>query len=153
MKLITEYLSTKVAQTKIKATNSTIHKIVKDELDRLGHEADLNHIDVSGVTKMNNLFSCHNDALGLKYQDLNPDISGWDVSNVENMSCMFWFCENFNCNISSWDVGKVENMVSMFDGCIKFNQDLSQWNVNKVKRHSWMFDNCCIRERFKPKFN
>ena len=57
MRQIIEYLSTKVAQTKIKATDETIRQIVKDELDRLGHDADLNHIDVSEVTNMDGLFS------------------------------------------------------------------------------------------------
>ena len=177
MKPILEYLNTKITNSKIKATNDTIHQIIKDELDRLGHDADLNHIDVSEVTKMNSLFSCHDDDLGSTYKDLNPDISAWDVSKVEDMEWMFLGCEKFNCDISCWDVGKVENMkwmfydcenfncdisswyVSnvkdmscMFFNCKKFNQDLSQWNIGKVKYHNQMFDDCHIKEEYKPKF-
>jgi len=66
--------------TTIKAKNDTIKEIVKSEIKRLGNSVDLNHIDVSAVTNMNNLFS---DSI------FNGDISNWDVSNVENMSFMF----------------------------------------------------------------
>ena len=153
MKPIIEYLSTKVEQTKIKATDKTIHQIVKDELDRLGHNADLNHIDVSKVTDMNNLFRCDGLDLGEKYKDLNPDISMWDVSNVEDMNCMFCHCKKFNQDLSRWDVNKVENMYAMFWGCENFNQDISRWNTQNVKYHDSMFNDCPIKEEFKPKFN
>ena len=178
MKTILEYLSTKVAQTKIKATNKTIKQIVKAELDRLGHDADLNHIDVSEVTNMKGLFSCRIDFLGEKYNDINPNISKWNVSNVEKMNLMFCFCENFNQDISEWNISNVKEMDFMFDGCTKFNQDISNWNVRKVesmccmfrdcknfnqdlyswdvdnvKDHDYMFYDCPIKEEYKPKFN
>ena len=58
MKTINEYLSNKmISISKIKATDKTIKKIVIDELKRLGHDADLNHIDTSKVTNMNSLLT------------------------------------------------------------------------------------------------
>ena len=45
------------------------------------------------------------------------DLSGWDVSNVTDMSGMFCYCENLNQDLSSWDVSSVENMGAMFDYC------------------------------------
>ena len=45
----------------IKATDETIRKIVRVEINKLGIKCDLNHIDVSLVTKMNyflNLSMC-----------------------------------------------------------------------------------------------
>lgn len=137
----------------IKATDVTIKQIVKDELDRLGHNADLNRIDVSEVTNMNDLFSCWPDSLGRKYKDLNPDISGWDVSNVENMAWMFGSATKFNCDISNWDVSNVKDMEYMFGGCESFNQDISNWDVSKVENMVAMFsDGCPIKEEYKPKF-
>ena len=153
MKPIYKYLSTKITNSKIKATNETIKKIVKDELDRLGHDADLNHIDVSKVTNMNILFSCHGADLGSIYNDLNPDISKWDVSNAIRMNYMFYKCKNFNCDISGWNVSNTENMSCMFNGCTSFNQDISKWDIHKVKFMSCMFNDCPIKEEFKPKFN
>ena len=124
MKQISKYLSNKIKNDSylkdvIIATNKTIYKIVKNELDRLGHCADLNHIDVSQVTDMNNLFNvwCNDVTLGMGYEDLNPDISKWDVSKVKNMSMMFYGCENFNCDISNWDVSNVKDNTDMFVGC------------------------------------
>ena len=152
MRQINRYLSNKIKASDIKATDKTIHQIVKDELDRLGHSADLNHIDVSQVTDMYSLFSCYEDDLGEKYKDLNPDISKWDVSNVKDMRYMFCKCEKFNCDISGWDVSSVENMRVMFYSCEKFNQNLSGWDVSNVKYMDDIFENCPIKEEFKPKF-
>jgi surface protein len=153
MRSLFEFLSTDVKQQYIiHATNDTIKKIVKDELDKLGHDADLNHIDVSKVTNMYSLFSCHQDDLGPTYNDLNPDISEWDVSKVIDMQFMFEGCKNFNQDISQWNVSKVEYMSSMFKYCEKFNQDLSKWNIQNVKYHYSMFYKCPIKKEWKPKF-
>jgi surface protein len=46
------------------------------------------------------------------------DISGWDTSNVTNMSFMFSDCESLKkLNISNWDTSKVYDMSYMFDNC------------------------------------
>ena len=176
---IQEYLlsKSKPKLNMIKATDDTIKKIVKDELDKLGLDGDLNHIDVSGVTNMHGVFCCFAAELGAKYEDLNPDISKWNVSKaedmgfmflgckkfnqdlskwnvskVENMQYMFRECENFNQDLSSWNVSKVEDMYQMFRECKKFNQDISKWNVKNVKYYSDIFEDCPIKEEFKPKF-
>ena len=130
-------------QDVIIATNKTIYQIVRDEIERLGKNVDLNHIDVSQV----------NDMTGLFYKtDFQGDISQWDVSNVRDMDDMFYDCENFNCDISNWKVDKVEYMVRMFSGCKNFNRDISNWNVINVKSNSWIFYECPIKEEYKPKF-
>ena len=142
---IKEYLlSHNKLEHTIYATDDTIHQIVKDELDRLGHSADLNHIDVSQVTNMNSLFSCYPADLGPKYKDLNPDILEWDVSNVTSMTWMFGNCQKFNCDIFSWDVSSVKDMDHMFSGCRKFNKDLSKWDVSNVENMEGMFYDCEI---------
>ncbi len=115
-------------EEKIVANNDNIESIVKDEVKRLGNDADLNHIDVSGVTDMNNLFS---DSI------FNGDISKWNVGNVENMNWMFRNSK-FNGDISKWDVGNVVDMWGMFFNS-KFNQDISGWDVSNVKSMRGMF--------------
>lgn len=129
MKALRSYISIHKGKSTIKATDDTIHQIVKDEIDRLGLDANLNHINVSEVTNMNSLFSrAAYDNFDLKkYEGLNPDITLWNVSNVTIMNYMFYNCENFNCDISDWD-------------------------VRNVKYKDFMFYGCNINEEFKPKF-
>src|SRR5690554_1400910 len=114
----------------IVVNNWDLRSVVHSEIKRLGNEADLNHIDVSGVTNMNNLFS---DSI------FNGDISNWDVSNVENMNWMFNNSQ-FNQDISKWDVSNVKNMWGMFSFS-KFNQDISNWDVSNVEDMGAMFFN------------
>jgi len=85
--------------------------------------------DVSRVRYMNDLF---------RYlSDFNDDISKWNVSNVINMSGMF-YGSKFNGDISKWNVKKVKNMFTMFYHS-DFNGDISKWNVKKVDNMSYMF--------------
>jgi len=114
----------------IVVNNWDLRSVVHSEIKRLGNEADLNHIDVSGVTNMNNLFS---DSI------FNGDISNWDVSNVENMNWMFNNSQ-FNQDISNWNVSNVKNMWGMFSFS-KFNQDISNWDVSNVENMHYMFQN------------
>ena len=69
----------------------------------------------------------------------NDDITGWDVSNVTNMSYMFEGSYRFNQDISIWDVSNVTNMSSMFSQASDFNQDLSNWIVSNVQNMYLMF--------------
>lgn len=155
MKSITEYIkegywtSTSTLDiddmdlSKVKITDKNIKDVITKILKK-DPNADLNHLDVSNVTDMSELFA--------KMNNINPDISQWDVSHVEDMRYMFYECKSFNCDISKWDVSKVKNMCRMFEGCKKFNQDLSQWDVSNVQYADFMFDYCPIKEGYKPKF-
>ncbi len=62
------------------------------------------------------------------------NISGWDTSNVYDMSSLFAGLSTFNDDISSWNVEGVTNMRKMFDGATKFNSNLSSWNVSGVSK-------------------
>ena len=108
-------------------------EIIKDRLDK-DKDANLNDIDVSGITDMYDLF--------YTLEPHNIDISEWDVSNVTNMSYMFYGCENFNSDLSNWDVSNVEYMSYMFYYCKNFNSNLSEWDVSNVKYMKRMFSWC-----------
>lgn len=88
----------------IKATDETIHEIVKSEIERPGNEADLNHIDVSEVTNMEAMFSVAN---------FNGDISKWNVSNVEDMGEMF-NDSIFNGDLSKWKLKDGVDIYALF---------------------------------------
>ena len=80
------------------------------------------------------------------------DISNWDVSSVNYMSYMFCCCYYLNPDVSNWDVSSVNYMSYMFAWCKKFNQDISSWNVSIVTNKVEIFYDCSIKEEYKPKF-
>ena len=144
--------------------NKTGHKYRpqnRDELVKLlwDESIKLDSIDVSMVTDMSFLFtdafSADCDVLA-EYEGFAPyiqncknaanarkDLSGletWDVSNVIDMSGMFYVAESFNEPLESWNVSNVIDMSGMFWGATSFNQPLNSWNVSKVKDMKSMFD-------------
>ena len=124
-------------------TKRELQNIINHRIENEGNEVDLNDIDVSEITDMSGLF---------KETDFNGDISSWDVSNVTNMSFIFWGCEAFNQDISKWDVSNVIDMQGMFCSCKSFNQDISNWDVSNVKNINYVFVYCPLEEKYKPKF-
>ena len=81
------------------------------------------------------------DMSGMFYYatSFNQDISNWDVSNVANMEGMFGDATSFNGDISSWNVGNVANIGYMFGNATSFNGDISNWNVGNVSNMNSMF--------------
>jgi surface protein len=63
-----------------------------------------------------------------------------DLSNVTDMSYMFFKAKEFNQSIGDWNVSNVTNMEGMFDGASAFNQDIGSWNVSNVTDMWEMFD-------------
>ena len=66
--------------------------------------------------------------------------TAWDVSDVTDMSAMFYQALNFNQNIGNWDVSDVTNMSTMFMEASSFNQDISGWDVSNVTNMTSMFN-------------
>ena len=159
-----------------------LRKIIKDRYDKLGPGTKQNPIDFNdiNVSNIDSFYSSITD-IGIfeetkfKYIDISDwnvsnvtnmtrmffeckelksvgDISGWDVSKVTNMKYMFGVCKKFNQDISSWNVSNVTNMLGMFYKCESFNQDISSWDMSNVTNVCGMFDSCPIKEEYKPKF-
>ena len=73
----------------------------------------------------------------------NQDISKWHISNVTDLSFMFFGC-NFNQSINYnsfnhyWNTKNVKNMESMFSWSA-FNQSINYWNTSNVTSMNSMF--------------
>ncbi|NQZ82841.1 MAG: BspA family leucine-rich repeat surface protein, partial [Colwellia sp.] len=79
------------------------------------------------------------------------DIGYWDVSNMTDMSYMFYNAISFNQDIGNWDVSSVTDMGYMFydqyiiqDAEHSFNQDIGNWDVSNVTRMTGMFYNVTL---------
>ena len=118
-----------------KELKELVYKLIKER----GNDADLNDIDTSKITNMDELFRL-NDYKETTLSNFNGDISEWDVSKVRDMSFMF-DGSKFNGDISKWDVSKVKNMSFMFDDSKFTGQhgDISNWNVSNVEDMKCMF--------------
>lgn len=120
-----------IKSTKIKASNATIEKIVDEEIKRLGKGADLNHIDVSEVTNMTNLF---------EDTGFYGDVSKWDVSRVEEKEGMFIGCPIPETNKPA-AFQKGSRQIKIFD-----NKGVSDWKQLEVDVNRFIIKN---RERIK----
>ena len=137
------------------STKEDIQRKIQEIIDKThpkeGDIIDLNHLDVSSVEDMGLLF-CDPDN-NINFTKYNFNISDWDVSNVKDMSGMFYLCKNFNCDLSRWNVSNVNDMSGMFYDCEKFTgkwlnkdqrhyNDISNWRVEYVRSMQEMFYNC-----------
>ena len=150
---------------KVKDFNELTHiiadikqQLYKDKVDAF----NLNWVDISNVTKLNQLFNVGISNRQYIFWDVSDwdtshvtsmvgtfkeckdicDLSKWDTSKVTSMVNMFYGCSTFNGNISNWNVSKVTRFDSMFYGCSSFNQDISNWDISSAENLSYMFYNC-----------
>lgn len=72
------------------------------------------------------------------------NLSGWDTSNVAGMKSAFHGCRNLEAvDVSHFDTSKVTSFESVFWGCEKLSAlDVSKWNTASVKKMTGMFSGC-----------
>lgn len=134
-----------------------LKNLIDKEILKNGPNCSLNHIDISKITNLTNLFAESNfdgdisewDTSRVKYMRYmffnskytgkHGDISSWNVSNVEDMSYMFGN-SIYEGDISEWNVSNLQYMNSMFHNAL-FNNDISKWNVSNVLHMRHAFNN------------
>lgn len=110
-------------------------RVINDEMRAHGNHCSLNHLDVSGVESMFEVF---------KNSEFDGDIAQWDVSRVDDMGGMF---ENsqFTGDISRWCVANVASMRQMFNSA-SFNGNLTEWDTSGVYDFSGIFANAVFAQ-------
>ena len=89
-------------------------------------------------------YSEHNNGTDTHYQNnlTKADLANLDVSNVYDMSNMFWNAAKLEeVDLTGWQTNSVHDFDSMFFGSGIENLDLSTWNVSNVTDFSYMFAN------------
>lgn len=71
----------------------------------------------------------------------NADLNGWNVSNVKYMNYMFAYAAEFNSDLDQWKVENVITMEAMFNYASKFNGNIENWKVGNVTNMSAMLSN------------
>ena len=87
---------------------------------------------------MSQMFFGDNFGSGFEYQ-FNQNISGWNTSNVTDMSAMFYAAVFFNKDIGNWDTSSVTDMSNMFRLALTFDQNIGNWDTSNVTDMSKMF--------------
>lgn len=89
--------------------------------------------DLTGTTTLANAFR---DAAKLGN---TGSFAAWDVSEVTDMSRLFYKAADFNMSLNSWDVSKVTDMSFLFYRASDYNQPMDAWNVSSVTTMEDMF--------------
>ena len=108
-----------------------------------GQRSNIKKVESTGTIVLNA------NSAGLFYDCSNltdiAALASWNVSNVTNMSQMFYNSKLTNLSsIESWNVSNVKDMNSMFNSCSKLTDltALKSWNVSNVTNMSRMFQSC-----------
>jgi surface protein len=120
--------------------------IVDGSMQEMFRNADAPHagienLDTSNVTTLQNCFQSFDYAGGSINPDAVLDLSGWDVSNVTNMSSFMYFSDTDLAGLENWDISSVETLYYAFRNAYIFNGDVSTWDTSNVTNMGYAFYN------------
>lgn len=139
----------RITVTSLKELKNIIkERSVDPNTKKPNHHIDLSDIDVSELNDLSTSF--------LWYRFKTIDISGWDTSNVKDMTMMFYGCFELTdiIGIENMNIDNVECMNYMFSDCKKLDitDKIKDWKVNpKNVRVSGMFRECPTKFKFTVK--
>ena len=139
----------RITVTSLKELKNIIKKrYVDPNTKKSNHHIDLSDIDVSELNDLSTAF--------LWYRFKTIDISGWDTSNVKDMTMMFYGCYDLTdiIGIENMNIDNVKCMDYMFSDCRKLDitDKIKDWKVNpKNVRVSGMFRECPTKFKFTVK--
>ena len=145
MKSLSQYIIEKVL---INKKSKFINKIKVETREQLQLIIEERYNNNKSFVDLTDLDISELDDLSYIFYGLNMevvDISGWDTSNVITMACMFNRCKKLKkiIGIENLDVSKLENANNMFFCCKNLVElDLTKWNPVSLQYASYMFTQC-----------
>ena len=145
MKSLSQYIIEKVL---INKKSKFINKIKVETREQLQLIIEERYNNNKSFVDLTDLDISELDDLSYIFYGLNMevvDISGWDTSNVITMACMFNRCKKLKkiIGIENLDVSKLEDANSMFYMCENLVElDLTNWNPKLLQKTRYMFDDC-----------
>lgn len=96
------------------------------------------------TTGSNNKSKLYDGVSFKNYKGTTFDVSVYNVSNMTDMTEMFYYCYNLtSLDLSSFDTSNVTDMNGMFSYCSSLTSlDLSSFDTSKVTKMYCMFQNC-----------
>ena len=144
-----DFKDNRITVTSLKELKNIIkERYVDPNTKKPNNHIDLSDIDVSELNDLSTSF--------LWYRFKTIDISGWDTSNVKDMTMMFYGCFDLTdiIGIENMNIDNVECMGYMFSDCKKLDitDKIKDWKVNpKNVRVSGMFRECPTKFKFTVK--
>ena len=144
MKSLNQYIIEKILINK----SSKLNKIKVESRDHLFSIIRERHNNNKSFIDLTDLDISELDDLSYIFYGSNMevvDISGWDTSNVITMENMFSFCDKLKniIGIENFDVSKLESANSMFYCCKNLVElDLTNWNPVSLQDAYEMFSSC-----------
>ena len=145
MKSLNQYIIEKILINKSSKFNKIkveskdqLQSIIQKRYHNNNSFIDLTDIDISELDDLSGVFARLNKVEVI-------DISGWDTSNVINMSYMFNRCTKLKkiVGIENLDVSKLKTTKIMFYGCKNLVElDLTNWNPILLNSAWNMFSYC-----------
>ena len=145
MKSLNQYIIEKIL---INKSSKFINKIKVESKDQLQSIIRERYNGNKSFIDLTNIDVSELDDLSGIFFGLNikvADISGWNTSNVTTMENMFSFCDKLKniIGIENLDVSKLEDANSMFYCCKNLVElDLTNWNPISLENMSNMFYGC-----------
>ena len=145
MKSLNQYIIEKIL---INKSSKFINKIKVESRDQLQSIIQERYYNNKSFIDLTDIDISELDNLSGIFYALNMevvDISGWNTSNVITMENMFSFCDKLKniIGIENLDVSKLEDATSMFYCCKNLVElDLTNWNPISLQHTYEMFSGC-----------
>lgn len=95
-------------------------------------DSDLSNWNTASANDTSSMFEG-----AISFTDASNGLANWNMANVRDMHSMFAYSA-FVGDVSGWDVSLVENFDSMFTFALSFRGDISNWNVSSGTSFGWM---------------